>query len=148
MGAPAAPPDGGLPALANVQVLCVDDDPLVLRQEKYLLTREGAEVVTAADGAQALETLDLFLPDVILLDVLLTDTDGRVLCVPLSPTPRGSGVPMTFVTALKGNHDRARAFAGGEADILTRPVFRDDLVLKIRRLLEAGAGSGRPIQAW
>ena len=62
--------------MANARILAVDDSPTILEMIKAILKSGGYEVITAADGAEALETARAEIPDLILLDVMLPKLDG------------------------------------------------------------------------
>ena len=60
----------------EARILAVDDDAINLRLVSTALERAGYEVVTASDGAQALEQIDFVRPDLVLLDVMMPGMDG------------------------------------------------------------------------
>ena len=66
--------------MANARILAVDDSPTILEMIKAILVSGGYEVLTAVDGAEALETARAESPDLILLDVMLPKLDGYRVC--------------------------------------------------------------------
>jgi DNA-binding response OmpR family regulator len=66
--------------MANARILAVDDSPTILEMIKAILLAGGYEVITASDGAEALETARAEMPDLILLDVMLPKLDGYRVC--------------------------------------------------------------------
>lgn len=113
-------------------LLCVDDDPDILRQLAVFLGDEY-NLVTAADGRQALQVLESIKPSVILLDIMMPVMDGYQVCSLLQDNPDTAWIPVIFISALGEEQDRARAFAAGAVDYLVKPVNRQtvrDLVKK------------------
>ena len=66
--------------MKKIKLLVVEDEPTLLETLKYNLTRQGYEVVTAADGVQALPTARAEKPDLVILDVMLPGLDGFEIC--------------------------------------------------------------------
>ena len=118
------------------RVLCVEDDPTARRVMEAFLSRQGYEVLTAGDGAEALETIDLTPPDLILLDVMMPGMSGYEVCAQLQRHPEHAYIPIIFITALAEEEERERAFAAGGVDFLTKPVQRARLLQKVAAHLE------------
>lgn len=122
-------------------LLCVDDDPDILRQLGAFL-EDRYNIITAENGHYALQVLERIKPSVILLDVMMPDMDGYQVCSRLQETPDTAWVPVIFISALGEEQDRARAFAAGAVDYLVKPVNRQtvrDLVEKHQRTGERWA---------
>ena len=62
------------------KLLAVDDDPVVLRYIDLIFSEKGFDVVTAEDGLAALDVLEIYTPDVILVDMVMPNIDGKKLC--------------------------------------------------------------------
>ncbi|WP_197285965.1 response regulator transcription factor [Nocardiopsis sp. NRRL B-16309] len=116
----------------TARVLVVDDSPGILSMLTVTLEFVGFEVVTARTAAECLERTRETGPDVILLDVMLPDTDGFVLCRRL----RGAGVdaPVLFLTARDTSEDKVRGLELGD-DYVTKPFDLREVVARIRALL-------------
>jgi CheY-like chemotaxis protein len=80
-------------------VLVVDDEPSILEMLDGLLTDEEYRVVTAASGYQALDVISGEIPDVILLDIMMPDLDGREVCRRLRADPRTRKIPVVLMSA-------------------------------------------------
>ncbi len=128
------------PSLEGVKVLVVDDEPDARRLLTELLSRRGAEVLTAASAAQALEMLQAWRPHVLLSDIGMPDGDGYELIrrVRELPEERGGRTPAAALTAYAGPADRARALAEGYHLHVAKPVEPAELAAVVAGL--AGAG--------
>jgi two-component system OmpR family response regulator len=125
------------------KVLVVDDDPDVVDYLSSFLEDNGYDVGSASDSASALATLDRFLPDVVLIDVLLPGRSGLDLLVSIRQSQRWSTVSLVVVT---GNdqilQDDCQSYLGahegvrGPDGVLGRPVDRGSLLAVLRVLLE------------
>jgi DNA-binding response OmpR family regulator len=80
--------------MATARVLAVDDSPTILEMIKAILVSGGYEVITASDGAEALETARAEMPDLILLDVMLPKLDGYRVCRLLKFDQKYKGIPI------------------------------------------------------
>lgn len=124
------------------RTLVVDDE----RDFRYLmlmfLQRSGlpCEVVTAVNGADALQQIAQAVPDLILLDVMMPEMDGIELCRRLRADERTRGVPILMLTALDQVSDRTRGFLAGADDYLAKPFDRGELLARVRRMLERAYG--------
>jgi len=113
-------------------VLLVEDDPRVRKVMAMALQDEGFCVHQAADGAQGLERAEQESPDVVLLDLMLPDTDGFAVCRALR---RRSDLPIIMVTARTDSHDVVAGLEAGADDYVTKPLVAKELSARIRALL-------------
>lgn len=113
-------------------VLLVEDDPRVRRVLRLALEDEGYAVAEAADGAAGLHALSAEPPDVVLLDLMLPDTDGFAVCRSIR---RVSDVPVIMVTARVDSHDVVAGLEAGADDYVTKPLVAKELAARIRALL-------------
>ena len=119
----------------SARVLVVDD---VLPNVKLLeakLTHEYFEVITASNGAQALERAEADAPDIILLDVMMPGMDGFEVCQRLKADKKTMHIPVVMVTALSDTADRVRGLEAGADDFLTKPVNDIALFSRVRSLV-------------
>lgn len=112
-------------------ILCVDDERVSRKVVERLLTNHGYRVLTAENGEQALATLQSVTPHLILLDVMMPGMDGYEVCATLQQDKALAYIPVIFFTALEKEQDKARAFALGAADYLTKPVHKQELLDKV-----------------
>jgi len=121
------------------RVLLVDDEDQLRRVMKDLLERDGYIVAEARDGVQALDQVDKFGPDVVVLDLNLPGLDGYGVLSHLRSRPATSEVPVVVLTAKGDEDNEVRVFELGADDFLTKPFraralsARLDLVLNRRK---------------
>lgn len=123
------------------KVLIVDDISANRIVLKVKLAAARYETLQAGTGAAALEIARQQRPDLVLLDIGLSDMDGYEVCRQLKADPVTSGIPVVMVTALSDSSARIRALQAGADDIFSKPV--NDLVLlaRLRSLLRAREAS-------
>jgi DNA-binding response OmpR family regulator len=113
-------------------VLIVEDDQTLLDVLKYNLNKEGYQVLTAADGTQAVETARSKKPDLIILDVMLPKMDGYEVCRIL----RGEmTVPILMLTAKTEEIDKVVGLELGADDYMTKPFSMRELLARVRAML-------------
>jgi two-component system alkaline phosphatase synthesis response regulator PhoP len=118
------------------RVLIADDnEPNRELLEVYLSDIE-CEMATAIDGADTLEKVAAFSPDVILLDVMMPKLSGFEVCQRLKSDPATSTIMILMVTALGELGDIERAVEAGTDDFLSKPVNRVELVKRVENMLK------------
>jgi len=118
-------------------ILVVDDEPRVARLARDYLEKNGFRVLTAADGQSALTTARREKPDLIILDLMLPQIDGREVCRILR---RESDVPIIMLTALSEEIDQVTGLEIGADDYITKPFSIRALVARVRALLRRTRG--------
>lgn len=103
-------------------ILIVEDHPIMRSTLCDLLKLEGYQIVTAADGREALTRLEEFPIDLVLTDCLMPNMDGLTLLQTLRDDERYSGLPIIMFTANGDLLTRARALAQGADAFLVRPI--------------------------
>ena len=114
----------------TARILVVDDVEPNVRLLEAKLTLEYYEVLTAMDGATALEIASAERPDIILLDVMMPGMDGFETCRRLKADPVTRHIPVVLVTALDGREDKIKGLGVGADDFVTKPI--DDVILFAR----------------
>lgn len=120
------------------RILIVDDDQKILQMIKTILAQEDLEVNTADSGFQAGLLIYNWLPDLILLDLLMPEMDGFEMSRRLKADERTKDIPIIAVTVLKDEKDIQRMFSSGIADYVSKPFKSEELVEKIKKHLLAG----------
>lgn len=121
---------------SDATLLVVDDVPENIDVLFDDLTAAGYHVLVCESGKTALETLEVQEPDLILLDVMMPGLDGLETCRRLKQMPAGRDVPVFFMTALGDPYDKVRGLEAGAIDYLTKPIFPDEVLARIRAHLE------------
>jgi DNA-binding response OmpR family regulator len=121
-------------------ILVVDDEPKIARLARDYLEKNGFRVLIAADGQSALATARREKPDLIILDLMLPQIDGREVCRILR---RESDVPIIMLTALSEEIDQVTGLEIGADDYITKPFSVRALVARVRALLRRTRGDVR-----
>lgn len=119
--------------MSQARVLVVDDEAPVRRALERALELEGYVVEQAWDGQEALERVEVGLPDVIVLDVLMPNVDGLEVCRRLRSAD--VSVPVLMLTARDAVSDRVEGLDAGADDYLVKPFALAELLARVRALL-------------
>src|SRR5512137_1443411 len=114
------------------KILVVDDEPEAVELLEFNLRQAGFDVVTAADGAEALKKARTALPGLILLDLMLPEVDGLEVCKMLRRDPATTAIPIVMVTAKAAEIDRVLGLELGADDYVTKPFSPRELILRIK----------------
>lgn len=117
-------------------ILVADDQAPNRELMQELLVTQGFKVITAADGAEALEEIGRGSIDLIILDVMMPHLNGFEVCEKIKANPETYLLPVVLVTALSDRQDRIDGIKAGADDFLTRPVDSIQLVARVRSLLK------------
>src|SRR5437667_9880661 len=117
------------------KILVVDDEPDAVELVEFNLKSAGYEVITAADGSEALKKARSHSPDLIVLDLMLPEVDGLEVCKILRRDPATAGIPILMLTAKAAEIDRVLGLELGADDYVTKPFSPRELVLRIKGLL-------------
>jgi len=118
----------------TARVLVVDDVPANVKLLEARLSAEYFDVVTATNGAEALQVCERAECDLVLLDVMMPDMDGFEVCRRLKSNPATHHIPVVMVTALDQPSDRVRGLEAGADDFLTKPIPELALIARVRSL--------------
>jgi two-component system cell cycle response regulator len=119
----------------TARVLVVDDIAANLRLLEAKLLAEYYEVALASSGPEALTTVQRWMPDVVLLDVMMPGMDGYEVCRRLKAQPSTAHIPVVMITALTDPVERVRGLEAGADDFLSKPVDDATLFARLRALL-------------
>ncbi len=119
----------------TARVLVVDDILANVKLLQAKLTAEYFEVITAMNGAEALEVAQRSMPDIVLLDVMMPGMDGFEVCRRLKANPVTLHIPVVMVTALDQPSDRINGLEAGADDFLTKPVNDTALFARVKSLV-------------
>jgi PAS domain S-box-containing protein len=104
------------------RVLIVDDDPMIRLLACEALEQSGFEVMEADNGVDAISALNKFIPDIILLDLLMPGMDGFQTCQEIRSKPIGADVPILILTGLDDLESITTAYELGATDFVTKPI--------------------------
>ncbi|MEB3280180.1 MAG: EAL domain-containing protein [Lyngbya sp.] len=113
-------------------VLVVDDYPLNLEMFCAYLSRAGYKVLVADNGELALEIATSQQPDLILLDIRMTEIDGYEVCRRLKASPTTGDIPVIFMTALSETDNKVKGLKLGAADYITKPIHPQEALARIQ----------------
>lgn len=130
------------------RILCVDDEPQNLKLLEALLVPRGYDVSKAANGKEALETINEEEIDIILLDVMMPGMNGYEVCRKLKDDERHRNVPVIMITALKSKEDRIKGIEAGAEDFISKPFDKGEVLARIKMLLEIKGLNDRLTQAY
>ncbi|MGZ3480594.1 MAG: response regulator [Myxococcaceae bacterium] len=122
--------------MAKQHLLLVDGDPKSLRVMEVSLKKAGFSVTTAADGKDALQKIQISLPDLVLSDTRLSELDGFELCRRLKDDERLKHIPFVFLTSQKAVEFKVRGLEMGGEDYLTKPIYIKEIVTRARMILQ------------
>jgi two-component system, OmpR family, response regulator RpaB len=123
------------------RILVVDDEASIRRILETRLSMIGYEVVTAADGEEAIEVFHQEVPDLVVLDVMMPKLDGYGVCQELR---KESDVPIIMLTALGDVADRITGLELGADDYVVKPFSPKELEARIRSVLRRVTKNGAP----
>ncbi len=132
--------------MTGTRILLADDDEMIVDVLSYQLRKEGYEVITARDGAEALALARSSAPDLILLDVMMPKLQGWEVC---QEVRRTSAVPILMLTARGEELDRVLGLELGADDYVVKPFSFRELLARIRANLRRVALDQRqlPVQS-
>jgi DNA-binding response OmpR family regulator len=129
---------GGSPTESKrARVLIVEDEADLAWVEQFNLEEEGYEVQVAPEGRTAIEQLELFIPHVLVLDVMLPHVDGWGVLAHAQELPAKQRPKVILVSAVAGVEDQARAQSLGVGSFLAKPFDIDDLIRLVGEALQA-----------
>jgi signal transduction histidine kinase len=123
--------NGSLPT-----ILVADDEPDMLRFLKSQLSAHY-RVLEAVDGQQAIEKASQFLPDIILLDMMMPEKDGLQACREIREHTPTQSIPVVLLTARADEETKLAALSAGASDFLTKPFSTTELHVRIKNLVES-----------
>ena len=119
----------------DIKILLVDDEPDILEIVGYNLLQEGYQIVTAANGREAVATAKSELPQLIIMDVMMPEMDGMEACESIRKIPELSNVIIAFLTARNEDYSQVAGFDAGADDYINKPIKPKLLVSKVKALL-------------
>ncbi|MCP4574472.1 MAG: response regulator [bacterium] len=119
------------------KVLIADDEANIRNILDFTLNAEGFTVIGARNGAEAFTLALSEQPDIVILDVMMPDTDGIEACRRIKGDKRTSNLPVILLTARSGSDDRRRGREAGADAYITKPFSPTKVVATLREILGA-----------
>lgn len=121
-------------------ILIIDDEQDILDILEYNLVKEGFDVTTSSDGSKGIELAKKMLPDLIILDVMMPDTDGIEVCETLRKLPELAHTRICFLTARGEDYSQIAGLDAGADDYITKPVKPKVLISRIKAIIRRSGG--------
>ncbi len=113
-------------------ILVVDDQPANLKVLLSFLKDHQFQIRIAEDGERTLQVLENYLPDIILLDVMMPGMDGFETCRRIKEKQETADIPIIFITALDNIEDKIAGFEAGGVDYITKPFQQTEVLTRIK----------------
>ena len=118
------------------KIIIVDDDKQATNLLSKIMLLEGYESVAINDSMETVDIAASAKPDLFMLDLMMPGMNGFELCKVLRSDPRFSHLPILIVSALDDAFSKAEAFKAGANEFLTKPFLPDQLIDKVKTLLD------------
>jgi DNA-binding response OmpR family regulator len=128
----------------KTSVLVVDDDIRMLRMMKRILELEGFHVLIASSGEMSLKIFEKETPDIVLLDIMLPDTNGFIVCQRIREF---SQIPIIMVTAKGDDREKVEGLNIGADDYVTKPFSASELTARVRAVLRRIGTRDKPLKS-
>jgi DNA-binding response OmpR family regulator len=125
-------------------ILVIDDEEDLIKLVKYNLEKQGYLVLSAKDGSNGLRLAQNHHPDLIILDIMLPDTDGLDLLRLLRQDQRTSGIPIIMLTAKAEEVDKILGLELGADEYITKPFSIKEFLARVRALFRMTQRITRP----
>jgi two-component system phosphate regulon response regulator PhoB len=132
--------------VANENILVVEDDEDIMELISYNLERERYSVIRAESGEAALAATTNSRPDLVLLDLMLPETDGLEVCRQLKNNPGTRAVPVIMVTAKGEEPDVVAGLEVGADDYVSKPFRPKELMARVRAVLRRASRAAVPAE--
>jgi len=129
------------------KIVLIEDDADLFALLKYNLEKEGFAMVGSQTGKGAIDLCRRERPDLILLDIMLPDSDGLDICKGIRNHPELAHVPVIFLTARASETDRIVGLELGANDYIVKPFFIRELIARIKIQFRGQAGPSKTLRA-
>ena len=125
----------------TVKIMVIDDSSTIRKTAETLLKRAGFEVITAADGFEAMSVVADQHPDIIFIDIMMPRLDGYQTCALIKNNKQFGSTQIVMLSSKDGLFDRARGKLAGSEQHIHKPFTQDDLVSAINKYVATDAAS-------
>ena len=127
--------DKASPATGTKKILVVDDEPNVIKSLTFVLSKEGYDVSSAADGEDAMAKIRQSKPNLIFLDVMMPKKNGYEVCQDVKSDSGLSDIHIIMLTAKGQEADREKGLSVGADEFMTKPFSPILVIDKVKELL-------------
>jgi len=128
----------------KTRILVVDDELTIIKFLRANLEARGYEVLAAVNGTEALRTFEMELPDLVILDIMMSEVDGFEVCHRLR---EWSQIPIIMLSARGDENDKVKCLDLGADDYITKPFGASELIARVRAVMRRTETSGStPVQ--
>jgi two-component system, OmpR family, alkaline phosphatase synthesis response regulator PhoP len=120
------------------KVLIADDEPNIVTSLEFLMTKSGYEVAVARNGDEALALVESFMPDLVLLDVMMPRRSGYEVCQRVRERPEWAHVRIVMLSAKGREAEVSKGLSIGADAYVTKPFSNRELLARIGELLGDG----------
>jgi signal transduction histidine kinase len=117
-------------------ILLVDDIPANLQVLTQMLTEQGYKIRPTTSGQLALKSIQVTLPDLVLLDIQMPEMNGYEVCEKLKADDKTRDLPVIFISALSEVFDKVKAFSVGGVDYVTKPFQAEEVLARVETHLK------------
>ena len=122
-------------SLEKNSILIVDDETSNILVLNYILGAD-CEIYTAKDGKSAIEIANEYLPDLILLDIIMPEMDGYEVLAALKNSEKTKDIPVIFITGVRDKNSETKGFTLGAEDYITKPFNDETVRLRVKNHLK------------
>jgi len=121
--------------LPGKRVLVVEDDAAIIELLRFLLEQEGLEVEVAQDGLEALDKMEVWSPDLVLLDLRLPKLEGMDVLWEMRQNPKWSNIPVIIISVDSSPQTMLQGWRLGVDSYFIKPFDPDELIRVVRRII-------------
>src|SRR5688572_32217378 len=129
------------------KIMLIEDDADLYALLKYNLEKEGLAMVGSQTGKGAMELCRRERPDLVLLDIMLPDSDGLDICKGIRQHPELAHIPVIFLTARASETDRIVGLELGANDYIVKPFFVRELIARIKIQFRGQSSANRVVKS-
>jgi DNA-binding response OmpR family regulator len=118
----------------KIRILVVDDEPHLVRSLTFIMSREGHEVFTAADGKEALQKAVEHRPELVFLDIMMPRKNGYEVCEAIRQIPELKDTYIIMLSAKGREIDREKALKAGANEFMSKPFSPLEVVARVKSL--------------
>lgn len=122
------------------KILIVDDDFETLKLLEGIIRFNGHEPLSVNESRRAIQSAETFMPDLILLDIMMAEIDGITICRTIKSSDQLKNIPVVMVSALHDERTKKEAFAAGANEYTTKPIYPNELIQRINQILAKKTG--------